>query len=107
MAAKFEPRPERSTASRTSLDPRCESCRRRVVDHLAASLHHVADEVELLPDLAEVASDGVDLVLRGDDHHSYAHVEDAQHLVAGDVSVFGEIAEDRQHRPGAELDVRV
>src|SRR5258706_16462451 len=104
MAAKFEPRPERSTASRTSLDPRGESRRRRVVHDLPAPLHHVADEVELLADLSEVTGDRVDLILGGDDHHPHAPVEDAQHLVAGDVSVLCEVAEDRQYRPRAELD---
>src|SRR5258706_335464 len=99
MAAKFEPRPERRIASRTSLDPRGESRRRRVVHDLPAALHDVADEIELLANPGKVPCDRVDLLFAGDDDHPYSHVEDAQHLVARDVSMLPEKSEDRQYRP--------
>ena len=49
----------------------------------------------------------LDLIRRHDQHHADAHVEDAQHLLGVDVAVLVQVAEDRQHRPRAELDLRV
>lgn len=74
---------------------------------LARSLDDLADGVDLLAAAGELVGDGLGEGGLHDDAVADAHVEDAAHLVLGDVAVLLEELEDGEDGPGGGVDAGV
>src|SRR5579862_1077158 len=72
---------------------------------LSVPLDHLADDRRLLSRPAERLQDRPCLRGGDDEDHPDTHIEDAVHLVAGDVPGGFQEAEDRRELPGAFLDL--
>lgn len=69
----------------------------------AGGVFDAADDVELFAAALEFGFGVRDVAARDNENHADAEIEGAQHLVAVHIADFCEVAKDRQHGPGAEL----
>src|SRR5271157_1408089 len=77
-----------------------------LVRHPLLALHDAADGVASLAATLQDKLRLLELLRRHDQDHADAHVEGAQHLVAGHIADLLQVLEDGWHRPGVDLDDR-